>query len=190
MANVRALAVAAALAAATTLSLSTGSAQAAAPSSSAQPAGVLDSIVCAGTETNTFSPPLTNTTRTTSVQLSDNYSCTQLSNSLLSSATATRTAVLAQNCVLTAAPATDPYSITYQFNTGQATVTYTSATVINEVDGSREVISVGAVTSGIDVGAPVTRTVIIPSLSLTACGGSGITTYSGVTTLTITPVGL
>jgi hypothetical protein len=157
----------------------------------AHAASPLDSIVCTGSETDDFTPPLTNTPRATTVDVRDDYSCTSLT-SAVSSASGSFSVTDVEGCLLTVIPSEPPFSVVYTFKIGTAsspsTVTFTSDTVVNAANGTKIVTSLGTVTSGWNLGAPVTRVVIVPSLSLTACAGPGVASYTGVSTLTVTPL--
>lgn len=154
-----------------------------APAASAAPV----SIVCAvGSQTNTYTPPITNTPQPVTIDFTENYNCTSLLTSV-TSGTGAYTASTTASCGLTL---DGPYSYTetYTWSTGQSsTVTYTTGETVRAANGTTTVTSTGTVTAGLGLGSTVTHVVVEPALSVTACAGAGISNLTGVATLAILP---
>ncbi|TRV71726.1 hypothetical protein FKN01_31420 [Streptomyces sp. 130] len=161
-----------------------GAALLAAPTASAAPAAVGD-LVCTGSQTAHFSPPLTNTPTTVTATVQENYNCLSLL-SPISSGSGGYTAVRPDNsCLLSLSPL-GTSQVTYGWNTGQtSTVTFNNTNVIRAANGTTTTISTGAVTSGYSTGSLVTRELVAPALSLTACATTGVSDSTGVATLTV-----
>lgn len=146
-------------------------------------------IVCAvGSEHVTYDPPLTNTLRTTNVKNEGEFSCTSLTTGV-SSGTSTFSVVRDVSCLLALTPPNTVTSQTFVWNTGQSsTVTYPSTTVVRAANGTTVATAVGSITSGYGQGSSVTKVVVQPQLSLTACATTGLEAINGTASLVITPV--
>ncbi|MGW2277822.1 hypothetical protein [Streptomyces sp. NPDC001770] len=155
---------------------------AAAPAASATPVD----ITCAvGSQTASYSPPLTNTTQPTLASVTENYSCISLTTGVSSGATS---AVFPEDagCLLVAQPAHTAVT-TYTWNTSQtSTITFTLSNVVRALNGTTTVTSLGSVTAGLGQGSLATRVIVLPALSLTACSSTGVASQTGVATLTVT----
>ncbi|MER5633768.1 hypothetical protein [Streptomyces nitrosporeus] len=136
-----------------------------------------------GNTTETYNPPLTNTTQVVATSFVENYSCTSLTSSV-SSGSASGGRVLSQNCLLTATPG-GVEVVTYVWNnqTG-STVVYDNVSVVRAANGTATITSTGTVASGYAVSDTATRVVVIPQLSLTACATTGVSSATGTTALT------
>ncbi|MFC4907392.1 hypothetical protein [Actinomadura gamaensis] len=140
-----------------------------------------------GTITSTFSPPLTNTTRPVTTSISEHFDCTSVLGDI-SSGTRTSSHTTNTSCLLAAQPPTTPEVNTYTWNTGQtSTMTYVSDTAVRAADGTVTVTKVGSVTSGLGAGEAATAVIEQPSLSLTACATTGVSSQTGTSTLEIAP---
>jgi hypothetical protein len=140
-------------------------------------------VTCAGTETVTFQPPLTNTPTSTQVHFAIDLSHCLLGG--VASGHSEGDFTLTSNCTaLTILP--PAFTDTYTWNTKAAsTVTYT-APVETDVNGSLVVTDTGTVTSGFDTGGLANETTALPEPNLTACATTGVTQVSGTYLLTIT----
>jgi hypothetical protein len=161
-----------------------GGVVAAAPSAWAVPAALGD-LVCTGSQSAHFSPPLTNTPATVTATVQENYNCFSVL-SPISSGNGGYTAVRPGNsCLLSLSPL-GTSQVTYRWNTGQtSTVTYNNTNVVRAANGTTTTISTGAVTSGYSTGSLVTRELVAPALSLSACATTGVSDETGIATLTV-----
>ncbi|BAJ33310.1 MULTISPECIES: hypothetical protein [Kitasatospora] len=151
-----------------------------------QTAGV--DITCLGSTHVTYDPPITNTEQDTTAHITNNFSCTSLLTAV-SSGSLNRTVVQTLSCLLAVTPPTNTATETYSWNTGQSsTATYVSSTAVRAADGTTTVTAVGAITSGLGLGSTVTKAVVIPQLSPTACATTGLSEVNGTASLVILPV--
>lgn len=152
-----------------------------APAASAAPVG----IVCAlGSQSNTYSPPLTNTPQALTAHVTENYSCTSLFTPV-SSASGSATIEFNAGCLLTALPLVSD-ELTYTWSTGQSsTILFNNTTEVRAANGTATITSLGSVTSGLGQGSIATRVVVLPALSLTACATTGISAQTGTATLAV-----
>jgi hypothetical protein len=142
-------------------------------------------VVCEGSQTVTYSPPLTNTPQQITTQRNVNLSCTSLLTAI-SSGNGSSVFPETTSCLLSVTPPNTVSTFTYNWNTGQSsTVTFSSNTVVHAANGTTTVTALGSITSGYGQGALATRVVVSPALSLTACATTGITQQTGITTLTL-----
>ncbi|MEV6808437.1 hypothetical protein [Streptomyces sp. NPDC051132] len=146
-------------------------------------------IVCAvGSEHASYDPPLTNAPRSTDITETENFGCTSLTTGV-SSGTAAFSRTRDVSCLLVLTPPHTVTSETYAWNTGQSsTVTYVSTTAARAADGSTVVTALGSVTSGFGQGSAVTKVVVEPQPSLTACATTGLQSTNGTASLAVAPV--
>ncbi|MGW4901404.1 hypothetical protein ACWEO9_12180 [Streptomyces albidoflavus] len=152
-----------------------------APSASAAPIA----LTCAlGSQTTTYSPPITNTPQNTTASINESYGC---ASPLVGVSSGTGSTSILENasCLLTVQPAgTD--TLTYHWNTGQSsTITFNLTNVVRAANGTTTVTSLGSVSSGLGQGSTATRIVVLPALSLTACATTGVSSETGTATLAI-----
>jgi hypothetical protein len=139
-------------------------------------------LVCAGTETATFSPPLTNTMQLTNVSVTEDVSLCLLGG--VTSGTASAAFQVPASCT---GETFGPVTLTYDWAGGQtSTVDYTTASITRLADGSDLAVGVGTVTAGLDQGAVAQDEIIEPALNPLACAGAGVPGVSGPETLTFT----
>jgi hypothetical protein len=146
----------------------------------AQSAHAATPLLCVGTETASFSPPLTNTPRLTTVSATEDLDYCPLGGVTTGSASG-----IFQVTASCTGETLTPTAITYRWNTGQSSaVNYTATSVTRLADGSTLVVSVGTVTGGFDQGAAAETQIVDPVLNLTLCSGSGVSQVTGPETLT------
>jgi hypothetical protein len=142
-----------------------------------------------GSHTNTYAPPLTNTTTYTTTQADETFTCTSLLGANVTGATSQRTFSGNFSCLLSTTPPLTPQTVTYQWNDGRSsTVTYTVNSSSHAADGTLLITKVGTVTAGLGAGQTATTVVASPSLDLASCAGAGITSLTGIATLAIAPL--
>ncbi|MEU6157845.1 hypothetical protein [Streptomyces sp. NPDC047130] len=153
---------------------------------SAHASGV-DITCLIGTSQATYDPPLSNTTQTLDIGVTETYGCASLNTSVSSGSTA-YSATSEADCLLTA----NSYpgaTRTYHWNDGRSsTITFTVSNAVRAVDGTTTVTSVGTVTAGLGVGGTATRVVVQPQLDLSACATTGVSSTTGTATLAVLPV--
>lgn len=142
-------------------------------------------ITCQGSDTETFDPGITNTTRVLSNGFEENYSCTSLTTRV-SNGEMTSARVITANCLLGAA-SNPQETVTYYWNQGQlaSTVVFTQITRATAADGTTTITSTGAIYEGYAIGSSVRKVVVLPQLSPTACASTGVTSVTGTATLSI-----
>ncbi|MFI9005860.1 hypothetical protein ACIGNX_01335 [Actinosynnema sp. NPDC053489] len=153
-------------------------------------AGVLD-VTCTppGSETTTYTPPLTTAPQAVTISSSTQYGpCASLSNPAITSGTRSRTTSdPEQTCLDLLDTGSSTYTITW--NTGQTTTISANRTAT--VVGAALVITfTGTVTSGLFTGSTVVQTNTGPSADVLLCT-AGLGTVPGiyaVVTLEITSV--
>jgi hypothetical protein len=138
-------------------------------------------LSCTGTETVTFSPPLTFASTLTQVHFA-----IDLDNCPTGGVTAGEShgdfAIMTSCTTLSLLP--PAFTDTYSWNTGQfSAVTYT-APVETVVNGLLVVTDTGTVTGGLDQGAVANETTNLPQLSLLACLTTGVAQLRGPYALT------
>ena len=137
-------------------------------------------LLCTGTETVTFQPPLTNMPTSTHIHFAiDLAHCV----GGVSSGESDGDFTLTTDCtVLDILP--PAFSDTYQWNTrASSTATYT-APVLTQVNGSLVVTDTGTVTAGFDSGALANETTTLPEPNLTLCATTGVAQVNGPYALT------
>ncbi|MFH9660189.1 hypothetical protein ACH4NF_19130 [Streptomyces sp. NPDC017248] len=67
-------------------------------------------------------------------------------------------------------------------------MTYVGTTAARAAGGSAVVTALGSVTSGFGQGSAVTKFVVEPQLSLTACATTGLQSTNGTASLVVAPV--
>lgn len=146
-------------------------------------------MTCTGTNSTTFSPPLTNTTQTTDVSLEAKYGtpnglCIDANNTITSGYFANNvTGPTSCNTLGLAASETRVIS----WNNGSAgtsTIDYTRQIVRGLA--TTQVILTGTVTDGVFDGATVVNTGTFANTDLLGCLTTGISSQEYLTTLTIT----
>ena len=147
------------------------------------------SVVCAGTETATYNPPLTNTQQPQQVTTTTSYSpCVVLGVSGISSGTAYANAMRDLSCttLLGGGPATRIIN----WSNGLSS-TFTLTSTVNSVNGLLVVTLTGNISAGLFKDQSAVGVLTVNNLSqadfLTACSGSGVVSLSGPSTLTIAP---
>jgi hypothetical protein len=138
-------------------------------------------LSCAGTETLTFQPPLTNTPTPTQVHLAINLTLCLTGGVTSGNSDGDFRTTASCTTVDVLPPA---FTDTYQWNTrASSTVSYT-APVETVVNGSVIVTDTGNVTSGLDNGAVANETTVLPEPGLLACATTGVAQLTGPYTLT------
>ncbi|MFD7730510.1 hypothetical protein ACFV6F_09015 [Kitasatospora phosalacinea] len=148
-----------------------------------------DPLLCTGSVTVHYDPPLGAVPRQTSQSVTENLgtsgggTCT----GPLTSGTAHTVFDQQVSCLFQGLGDTLVENVvTYHWQNGQSsTITY-PVTVVEHAAGQEVVTSVGTVTAGYGLGAASTRVAAYPSLDLLSCLGSTTTQQSGLLTLTIT----
>ncbi|RQS09783.1 hypothetical protein DIE07_15130 [Burkholderia sp. Bp9002] len=146
-------------------------------------------VICTGTETQSFNPALTNTQRNLVVTDTASLSpCLVVGVSGINSATESAQGVANLSCqtLLAGGPAT---KVIHWSNGQSSTFSYTATS--SAVNGNFVITQTGNISAGLFKGQSAVGVSTLTSLSqpdfLTACAGSGITSVSGATTLTIVP---
>jgi hypothetical protein len=155
----------------------------AAPTAAAQPTW----LTCAGTQSATYSPPITFTARLTTVGLSESYSnC--VDNAGIVAGNVAFTVTQSANCGLmltSSAPVT-----TYAWNNGKtSTVRFSTTEVGRLVNGSTVVTSIGSVTGGFGQGAMAIRALTTVPPNPLLCFTTGVAQESGPVSLTFLSAG-
>ncbi|MGW6395296.1 hypothetical protein ACWFR1_33455 [Streptomyces sp. NPDC055103] len=142
-------------------------------------------IVCAlGSQSNTYTPPMTNTPQLLTAHVSENCSCGSVLTPV-SSASGTATIEFTAGCLVTTLPLVSD-ELTYTWNTGQSSVVlFNNTTEVRAANGTATITSVGTVTAGLGQGSVATRVVVLPALSATACATTGVSAQTGTASLTI-----
>jgi hypothetical protein len=142
-------------------------------------------ILCAiGSQTASYSPPLTNSAHTTDVTIRENYSCTSPLSGV-SSGVGSASIQERASCLLAVQPGVTDV-ITYGWNTGaSSTITFNRTNVARAVNGTTTITSLGSVTSGLGKGSRAIRVVILPAPDLIACFTTGLAAQTGVATLAV-----
>jgi hypothetical protein len=138
-------------------------------------------LSCAGTETLTFQPSLTNTPTLTHIHFDIDLDLCLLGG--VSTGDSQGDFQITTNCtILDVLP--PAFSDTYTWNTrASSTATYT-APVETVVNGSLVVTDTGTVTSGLDEGALANETTTLPEPNLIACATTGVAALNGPYALT------
>lgn len=144
-----------------------------------QSAGAATVATCLlGSGTTTYSPGLTNTTRTTTVHVHEVFSgCVSLSHPTATSGTVDATLTRDASCTALLGGGNAVYTINW--NDGTST-TFNATEPTERVQGQVVVLGTGAVTSGLYAGSAVTHDKVLTG-DLTACD-----TPQGLTSLTAT----
>lgn len=145
-------------------------------------------VTCTGTENDTASPGITNTSSPQTVTAQASYPvCVHVVGGLtVSTMTASNPGtVYTFDASCTELLVTGPTGETIHWSNGQTSTFSTTATV-NSVSGVLTYTQVGTVTAGLYAGASVVQTFVFPALSPTACAGAGVTSYSGSASFVIT----
>lgn len=139
-----------------------------------------------GTETTTFNPPLKN-------EVQENSSVT-LNGSVGGCINGEGITSGTYNFSFTASTSCDKigffptYQIKYKWNpTHQTSLVQYTTTTRNTVKANYVVISSGTVLEGVFKNRMVERTVTVPTTDITACSDKGISSITGLQTLTILP---
>ncbi|WP_157642769.1 hypothetical protein [Burkholderia ubonensis] len=146
-------------------------------------------VICTGSETLSFNPALTNTQRNLVVTDTASLSpCLVVGVSGINSATESAQGVANLSCqmLLGGGPAT---KIIHWSNGQSSTFSYTASS--SAINGNFVITQTGNISAGLFKGQSAVGVSTLTSLSqpdfLTACAGSGVTSVSGGTTLTIAP---
>lgn len=147
-------------------------------------------VVCSGTEASTYNVPLTNTQQNLQVTITASYSpCVVTGVSGITSGSVYSQVVRDLSCQTLLEKGQGTRVINWS-NGQSSTFTYTS--LINAVDGNYVITLTGNISAGLFEGQAAEDVVTLNSLSqagfLTACAGSGISSVSGPTLLTIDPL--
>ncbi|MGW0933061.1 hypothetical protein [Streptomyces sp. NPDC002644] len=144
-------------------------------------------LVCTGSQQVTFDPPVKNTPQTVTTHAQDVYNCSSLLTNISSGTMELTTVRPDTSCLLIITPP-GPQTMTFHWNNGQSsTVAFTVYTTATAANNTFVSVGTGTVTSGLGVGALVTRTVAVPSLNAVACANEGISAKSSLAaTLTVT----
>lgn len=146
-------------------------------------ASALTQVTCNGLNAVTYSPPLTNTLKTTTINSQTSFgTCVSLTHpGIVSGTVANGTTTGPSSCTAVLGNFSAVNVITW--NTGQ-TSTFTFNGYVNEVDGQFVIVLTGSITSGLFAGATATeQTTLLGDLS--SCAGAGIAYNSGPAALTI-----
>lgn len=156
-----------------------------APAAQAAPAALGDLVCPAGNQAVSFSPGLTNTSKTTTITYNATLGvCASLTHPEITSGGSAGTVVAPYSCLDLLNTSTGTQTFTW--NTGQSSVlSYTRTVTI--LNGQTVITLTGTITSGLFTGGHAVFTVVEPALQLTACETpQGLTSQAGVTTLVIT----
>jgi len=158
----------------------------AAPASAA-PALAPTVLTCQGSETDSYSPALTNTPTTIAVTSRAQHTCLGLS-----SPSVTKAAI--------AFPITQTgYSCTSVLRSGDGssvidwgggrTSTFRFSGVVNVADGTLVTTQTGTITSGLFAGSVAVRVITGPQLGVLECAGQGVAVRTGTSVLTVGGLG-
>ncbi|TDT39958.1 hypothetical protein EV562_103329 [Streptomyces sp. BK208] len=140
-------------------------------------------LTCLGAVTQSYDPGLLLTPRTVTFTARVTYSTCV--GGTVSTGTQTVTASIVNSCLLN-----DPFSSNVglvEWNTGQTSELTTSN--VKVISGGQIVVTdTGTVTSGLYAGKKVVQVTTIATPNVLDCVGSGVTSASGVVSLTILPV--
>jgi hypothetical protein len=162
-----------------------GGAMAVLPATSAH-ASFLSTLTCQGTEFTTFSPSLTSTRTATFISSADSFGpCVSTDTSISGGLAYTEESDPTASCQ--ALLETGSGQTTYLWSNGKSsTFSYTRATV--DLNGEIITTETGRITSGEFSGNLATAVLVLPTLDLSACQSTGISTASGTATLEILPL--
>jgi hypothetical protein len=138
-------------------------------------------VNCLGTETLTFTPPLTNTSTPTQIHFAIDLDLC-LTGGVISGDSAGSFQIPADCTSVSVLP--PAFTDTYHWNTGATSAATYTAPVETTVNGSIVVTDTGTVTSGFDHGAVANETTTLPQPNLTACATTGVAQLNGPYTLT------
>ncbi|WP_043262708.1 hypothetical protein [Streptomyces sp. CT34] len=142
-------------------------------------------LSCSGSQTATYKPPLTNTTQSTKVQITETYTSCLPNPAGIASGKGSFSITENASCTTINQPGSVTDVVTYEWNNDKkSTVTFTTVAVARLADGSTQVTATGQVTDGFGKGDKATRTVTLPELNATACSGAGVKNQTGPATLT------
>lgn len=136
---------------------------------------------CVGTETLTFQPPLTNTSRPTQIHFAIDLDLC-LAGGVVTGDSEGGFQVPADCTAVNLLP--PAFTDTYHWNTGASSAATYTAPVETTVNGSVVVTDTGTVTSGFDHGAVANETTTLPQPNVTACAAAGVAQLNGPYTLT------
>ncbi len=142
-------------------------------------------LVCAGTQTVTYSPGLTLVPTSQTITVQAIYSpCVSASQPAVTAGQAGVTTHEVRSCLDVAEPGGATRFITW--NTGQ-TSTFLYNAIVNTVGGNTVVTLTGTITAGLFAGDSAVQVIVGPTLDTLSCLiPPGITSRFSVTTLTIT----
>lgn len=151
----------------------------AAPQAQARP----ELLVCNGTQTASYDPPITNVSQGTTADITESYSpCHTPSDPALTNGDGSFSSHETASCT----SLDESVDIaTYDWNNGvSSTVLFADTTVARLADGTTDVTSFGIVVDGFGAGSAAAREVILPQPDVTACDGTGVVQENGTATLT------
>jgi hypothetical protein len=160
----------------------------ASPTAGAAHAGV-QALSCTGGEHATYAPALTNTSRNTTITVSDALGtaaspgvCVDIGNSITSgtaSATVTRTA----SCDELGAP--ESGTRVFSWN-GGGTSTFGYTREVIRADATTQIVFTGTITAGVFAGDTAVLTLTVANTALAACAGAGLATIDYLAAFVVT----
>ncbi|MEV0598052.1 hypothetical protein AB0I82_01930 [Streptomyces sp. NPDC050315] len=143
-------------------------------------------LSCAGQQTASYSPAMTDEKQPLTATVAEHYNCAVAPDGIKGGDGAASFKEQA-SCLVTADPGQRDV-IRYTWNTRKtSTVEFTVTNVERAVNGTTIVTSVGKVTSGTGKGSKATRVVTLPQLDAAACADRGVASQTGTATLTFAP---
>lgn len=143
-------------------------------------------VICpVGSQTATYNPPLTNQTQNIVANIQGSVGQCIGAQPIISG-TYQLTVPFPTSC--NNIGTFPPYSITYNWNTGQSTQVNYTFTSLNLINGEFILTSTGTVVAGLFQGRTVQSNVVLLQTDLAACSNQGVPTLAGPQTLTIFPV--
>jgi hypothetical protein len=153
-------------------------------------AGAATVLTCPGTETSTFSPPLTDTPTPTSITISHHYGpCVNAADPLeLRTGTASVT-IPSGAATCTSLLFTTHMSRVIHWSTGTTSTFELTANASFLPGGVIQIVEDGSITAGEFAGDTVLSTVTVAAPNfLVDCAGAGVSQFTGVATMTIADV--
>lgn len=139
--------------------------------------------ICTVSQVTTYSPPVTNTPQTITITNSGSlFACT---NSSASTGTYRLSGTIpGVTCSNVLASASGALEIDWT-NPGTQPSTFTFSETATKVNGNIVLTALGEIAAGTFTPDPAQSVLTFPQLDLTACSGTGVTTQTGLGTLTI-----
>ncbi|MFS0693852.1 hypothetical protein [Streptomyces nitrosporeus] len=144
-------------------------------------------LVCIGSGAEEYNPPITITPQVTSITFTEEYSsCTSLGSPTVTDGGVVYGGPRTANCLVELA-AEEPFAANYNWNQGslESVVAWNEIIRVRALNGTTTITSHGGVIEGLGLGRSVTRTIVLPQLSATACATTGVSSNTGTATLTI-----